>query len=66
MIQIALVLVSIGLIVLGAKGFTKQGLQVSRKTTLTGTPAKIVGVLCILGGFVLIPLFIILLRLWMY
>jgi hypothetical protein len=59
MIQIALVALSIGLIVLGVKGFTRSGLAFSKTTTLTGTKAKIVGVLCILGGIGLIPLFVL-------
>jgi hypothetical protein len=43
MIQIALVALSIGLIVLGVKGFTRSGLAFSKTTTLTGPKAKIVG-----------------------
>jgi hypothetical protein len=59
MVQIALVIISICLIVLGIKGFTKSGLALSKSTTLTGTPAKIVGVLCIIGGLGLIPAFLL-------
>jgi hypothetical protein len=56
MIQIALVAVSVGLIVLGIKGFTRSGLAFSETTTLTGASAKVVGALCILAGLGLIPL----------
>ncbi len=58
MIQIALILVSIGLIGLGIKGFTPSGLEFSKTTTLTGTRAKVVGALCILAGCALIPIVI--------
>lgn len=59
MIQIVLVILSICLIILGIKGVTKAGLAVSKKTRLNGTPGKVVGVLCILLGVGLIPLFIL-------
>jgi hypothetical protein len=61
MIQIALVAVSVGLIILGIKGFTRSGLAFSKTTTLTGTSAKVVGSLCILGGLGLIPLLVLVL-----
>lgn len=57
MIQVALVGVSLCLIVLGVKGFTQKGLALSKTKTLTGAPAMLVGVFCILGGLGLIPLF---------
>jgi hypothetical protein len=63
-IQIAVLAVSIGLIVLGIKGFTSSGLQLSSTKTLTGKPAKIVGAICILAGVGFIPLF--LLAFWLY
>jgi hypothetical protein len=56
MLQIAALAVSIGLIVLGIKGFTPSGLAFSKTKTLTGSSARIVGALCILGGLGLIPL----------
>lgn len=59
MIQIAVVAVSIGLIVIGIKGFTKSGLKLSKQTTLSGMPAKIVGAVCILLGLAFIPLFML-------
>jgi len=59
MIQIALVLVSIGLVVIGIKGFTKDGLTLARNTRLTGASGKIVGTLCILFGLGLIPLVLV-------
>ena len=63
MIQLALVAVSIGLIILGIKGFTQGGLAFSKKTTLRGTPGMIVGTLCILLGIALIP--VVVLIFWM-
>lgn len=56
MIQIAMVFVTIGLIVLGCKGFTSAGLQVSRQTVLRGKAGKTVGVICIVFGICFIPL----------
>jgi len=56
MIQLALLAVSVGLIVLGIKGFTASGLAFSKTRTLTGRSAKIVGALCIAGGIALVPL----------
>jgi hypothetical protein len=59
MIQIALLAVSIALIVLGAKGFTASGIPLSKETTLKGTTGKIVGVICILAGVILVPIFML-------
>ena len=59
MIQIALIAVSIGLVVIGIKGFTKDGLTLTRKMRLTGASGKIVGTLCILLGLGLIPLVLV-------
>jgi hypothetical protein len=56
MVQCGLLLVSIGLIFLGIKALLGKGLMLSRNKTLTGTPAKVVGVLCILFGLALTPL----------
>ena len=56
MIQIALLAVSVGLIILGIKGFTPSGFALSRTRTMTGSSAKIVGAICILAGLGLIPL----------
>ncbi len=60
MIQIALIVVSIGLVVIGIKGFTKQGLTLTRNTRLSGAWGKIVGTLCILLGLGLVPLVLVL------
>jgi len=59
MLQIALVAVSVGLIILGIKGFTASGLAFSKAVTLRGTTGKIVGSICIVAGIVLIPLFML-------
>lgn len=65
MIQIALVAVMIGLIVIGIKGFTKSGLKLTQTTTLSGTPGKVVGTICIVLGIGLIPLFFLCVGLYM-
>ena len=64
MAQIGVLLVSIGLVVLGIKGFTASGIPFSKKTTLRGTAGKVVGTLCILAGVAFIPVF--LLAFWGY
>ncbi len=46
--------IGIGAIVLGAKGFKREGLPFTSTKRITGTPAKIVGVICILIGLVFI------------
>jgi hypothetical protein len=60
MIQIALVVLSVLLIIIGIKGFTPTGLQFSKNTVLKGRNGKIVGAICIAFGFGLIPLFLLL------
>ena len=59
MIQIALVVLSILLVIIGIKGFTPSGLKLSNSTTLRGRDGKIVGAICIAFGLGLIPLFIV-------
>ena len=59
MVQIAVLLVSIGLIVLGVKGFTASGIPLSKTVVLKGTSGKIAGVICILAGILFIPAFIL-------
>lgn len=39
--------IGIGAIILGAKGFKPEGLPFTNSKRITGTPAKIVGVICI-------------------
>jgi hypothetical protein len=58
-IQIAVLAVSIGLIILGIKGFTASGIPLTKTTALKGTQGKIVGVVCILGELLFIPLFLL-------
>lgn len=55
MIQLALLICSIGLIVIGIKGLSGRGIALSKTKTLTGPQAKAVGVACIIGGLALIP-----------
>jgi hypothetical protein len=64
MIQILIVAVSVGLIILGVKGFTKGGIPISKSMILQGTAGKVVGVVCILAGVLFIPAFA--LGLWLY
>ena len=59
MIQIALVVLSVLFVVIGIKGFTASGLQLSKNTVLKGKSGKIVGAICIAFGIGLIPLFIL-------
>jgi hypothetical protein len=53
-LQILAIVASIGLMALGIKAIF-GGLVLSKEKTLTGTPAKVVGVLCILGGLAVLP-----------
>lgn len=46
--------IGIGAIILGAKGFKPEGLPFTNSKRITGTPARIVGVICILIGLVFI------------
>ncbi|HEY2838822.1 MAG TPA: hypothetical protein VGJ26_06725 [Pirellulales bacterium] len=64
MIQIAMIAVSIGLVVLGIKGFTASGIPISHHTTLTGKSGKIAGVACLVGGVLFIP--VVFLLIWAY
>ena len=59
MIQIAVLAVSIGLVILGVKGFTKTGIPISKNVALSGTSGKVAGVICILLGLAFIPLFLL-------
>lgn len=60
MIQIAVLAVSVMFVVLGVKGFTQEGLRLSKTTVLRGRSGKIVGSICIFFGIIFIPLFILL------
>ena len=59
MIQIAILFVSVGLVVLGIKGFTASGIPLTRTFSLKGTSGKITGVVLILTGIGFIPLVLI-------
>jgi hypothetical protein len=59
MIQIALLVLSVLLVIIGIKGFTPSGLQLSKNTNLVGRRGKIVGAICIALGIGLIPLFLL-------
>jgi hypothetical protein len=48
------VAIGIGAILLGIKGFTRDGLPFTKSKRITGTSAKVVGVICILVGLALI------------
>jgi hypothetical protein len=59
MILIAVVLVSIGLIILGVNGFTASGIPLTKTTALKGTQGRIAGTICILAGVAFTPLFLL-------
>jgi len=48
------ILIGVGAILLGAKGFTREGLPLTSKKRLTGTGAIVVGVICVLIGLAFI------------
>jgi hypothetical protein len=51
-VGIVLVIISIGLVILGIKGFTASGIPVTKTFALRGTSGRVAGVVCILGGIV--------------
>jgi len=55
MCAIVLWLIAAGLIILGISGLSGRGVRWTRETTLHGRQAKIVGVVCILGGMLISP-----------
>ena len=44
------IILGIFVILLGAKAFTPKGLPLTKEKNLTGTPAKVIGVVCIVLG----------------
>jgi hypothetical protein len=50
LISVVIAAVGVGLITLGIKGFTAEGIAFSKSRTLTGRTARIVGVVCIIFG----------------
>lgn len=48
--MIALILVGVVAIRLGAQGFSQTGIPLGAESTLSGTAGRVVGVLCILIG----------------
>ena len=48
------VAVGIGAILLGLKGFTRDGLPFTKSKRITGTSAKVIGVACIVVGLAFI------------
>jgi len=58
-LQIALIAVSIGLVILGIKGFTASGIPVTKNFALKGRSGRVAGVICILTGIGFIPLFVL-------
>ena len=48
------IFIGIGAVLLGLRGFSRDGLPLTRKRRLTGTAAQVVGVICVLVGVVLI------------
>ena len=49
-IAIVLATVGVGLILLGVKGFSAEGIPWSAEKTLKGSTGRIVGIICILLG----------------
>lgn len=48
------IILGIFVIILGAKAFTPKGLPLTKEKNLTGTPAKVIGIICILLGLAFI------------
>jgi hypothetical protein len=44
------IFIGIGAILLGLRGFRRDGLPLTSKKRLTGTPAKVIGALCLLAS----------------
>ena len=44
--------IGVAAILLGVKGFTREGIPFTAKTKITGTPAIVIGVVCVLIGLV--------------
>jgi len=57
MIQIAILAVSVGLIVIGVKGFSAEGIPLTKHKHLRDKSGRLVGAACILGGILFIPAF---------
>ena len=51
---VAFGVVGFGAIGLGIKGFSAEGLPFSTKKRITGTPAKAIGVICIIFGLAIL------------
>lgn len=64
MIQIALLVLSILFLAIGIKGFTASGLKLSNSTTLKGRSGKVVGAICIAFGLAMVPLFVMVTRMF--
>ncbi len=64
MIQIAVIAVAIGLIVIGVKGFTAEGIPLTKEKSLHGKAGRLTGVACILAGVLFIPAFFLALLLF--
>jgi hypothetical protein len=63
-IQIAVIALAIGLIVIGVKGFTAEGIPLTKAKSLHGKAGQLAGVACILGGVLFIPAFFLALTLF--
>ena len=49
-------LIGLAALVLGGKGFSETGLPLTGKKNITGTPAKVIGVICVVIGLGLMGL----------
>jgi hypothetical protein len=62
-IQIAVVAIAIGLIVIGVKGFTAEGIPLTKTKSLHGKAGHLTGVACVIAGILFIPAFFLALTL---
>ena len=47
------ILAAFAAVLLGAKGFTEEGIPLTHQSNITGAPAKVIGVVCILLSIML-------------
>lgn len=63
LVQIFIVAVPIGLIVLGVRGFSLDGIPLTQTILLKGKAGRLIGTLCILGGICFFPAIFLLMHL---
>ncbi|HWA98608.1 MAG TPA: hypothetical protein VG713_08950 [Pirellulales bacterium] len=50
MLSISLIVASVGVIVLGLKGFTRNGIAITKSKKLVGSQGRVVGAICVIVG----------------